>query len=534
MALNFGGRRFKRFAHSLGPLPRSPRRAPLGAAFAKKDQALDSSSFGSAVGHAELPVSNVVWSEVPAGTEHPFEASERDRYLDPLVLARGGMGRVSTVTDKRLLREVALKEVQPDEPDAAGLERRLAQEAWITAQLEHPGIVPVYDAGKGTRGRLFFTMRFIRGHSLAAALAARELDEAALLRHFLAVCQAMGYAHARGVVHRDLKPANIMLGAFGETQIVDWGVARVLGGGGADADHPAGFAHAAIPDGLEARTQAGARVGTPAYMSPEQANAEPAAPLGRASDVWCLGAILFEIVAGRPLSDGLTAAEIYRRLERGPLPRLEDVRPSASPELAAVVARALHLDPAERYPDARHLADDIAAYLDGRRVDAYRYSVRDMAKRFGRAFRIPLLVAAAAIVAIAIVFALSFAQTLDERDRAQAAETAAEASRERASAAEQHATRAFDRAERSYAVLLVQRAREAQRHHAQAEPSSSRRTPSCGSRPPRRAASSRAMAPTRVPSAAPSTSLPPVRAERCPHAGPISCASSPTARPSGR
>ncbi len=411
-------------------------------------------------GDDDLPASNVVWSDGPVARDHPFTTAERERYSDPQEMARGGMGRVSVVVDQRLLREVALKEVQPGDGDV-GLEQRLAQEAWITAQLEHPGIVPVYDAGKTNQGRLFFTMRLIRGRSLASALAKRTLDDATLLRHFLAVCQAMSYAHARGVVHRDLKPANIMIGAFGETHVVDWGVAFVLAASG---PNDAGHGPRIVPDALGAHTVVGTRVGTPAYMSPEQAMAKP---VGRASDVWSLGLILYEIVARRVFFDGMTTIEIFTRLEQGHLPAI-DVS-VAPPELVAIIVRALEPDPARRYPDARHLADDIAAYIDGRRVHAYDYSAWDMAKRFGRAFRVPLIVAGLALVTIAVVFALSYSQTLEERDRAQAAEASAEASRDRAVSSEAVATRSLAEADRSFATLLVARAREAQRHGAQAE-----------------------------------------------------------------
>ena len=421
------------------------------------------SRYGSVAGLDSLPLSGD--ATVPRGAEdaaHPFEADERTRYRDPQVVARGGMGRVSAVTDLRLRRQVALKEAVPGGPGAHGLERRLAQEAWITAQLEHPGIVPVYDAGRGEGGRPFFTMRLIRGRSLATALADGDLDESTLLRHFLAVCQAMGYAHAMGVVHRDLKPANLMLGEFGETQIVDWGLARAVDGDDDRDDDASGF----VPVVHAARTTVGARVGTPAYMSPEQAHA---VPLGRSSDVWSLGAILFELVTGRALYDGLGTAEIFVRLDRGPVPRVADVAPDAPPELAAIVAHALHLDPADRYPDAKHLADDVAAYLDGRRVAAFAYSTWDLVKRFGRAFRVPLLAAAAAFIAIGVVFALSYGQTRAERDRARDAEAAANVARDRALVAEQRTASALAGADQSFAALLVRGAREASLHDAQAE-----------------------------------------------------------------
>jgi len=406
----------------------------------------DSEVYGSYADLQALPVSNVAWSLVPEddprNAEHPFDEAPAGRYKDPQVIAVGGMGRVSAVTDTRLKRQVAMKEVRPDEPDAARLERRLAQEAFITAQLEHPGIVPVHDAGESEQGRLFFTMRLLRGQSLAQVLAERSRPRDTLLRHFLTVCQAMAYAHAVGIVHRDLKPANIMLGEFGETQICDWGVAALL------TDQTAG------------------RVGTPAYMSPEQARGQAAS---RASDVWSLGAVLFEMLAGRPPFEGLTTDAIYAQLERGAAPRLLNVAPGVSSELAAIVDCALAAEPGQRYAEAQALAADVEAYLDGRRVDVYSYSAWDMARRFGRAFRLPLAIGAIALVVTGVVFGLSYSQTLDERDRAKQAERGALEARDRARSAERTATDALARADANFARVQLQRAIEAQYHDAEVE-----------------------------------------------------------------
>jgi len=417
----------------------------------------------SILGLDSLPTS--LGAAEPERLAHPFETHEDTRYRDPQVMAHGGMGRVSLVVDGRLGRAVALKEILPGELHAGGLERRLTQEAFITARLEHPGIVPIYDAGKGIDGRPFFTMRFIRGRSLADALRDGDLDQATLLRHFLAVCQAMAYAHALGVVHRDLKPSNVMLGEFGETQIVDWGLARELGQAESDDGLPSD-SRDLVPASHAAKTSVGTRVGTPAYMSPEQAHARP---LSRASDVWSLGAMLFEIAARRPLHDGLELAALYLRLERGAMPRLADVAPATSPELAAVVDRSLRREPRERYPDASGLATDIAAFIDGRRVGAYDYSAWDVTRRFARTFRTPLVIAALALVTIAVVFAVSYAQTLGERDRAQAAQSAADRARADAEQSQRRAVHALSEAAQSFATLLVRSAREALVNGAEAE-----------------------------------------------------------------
>jgi len=377
-----------------------------------------------------------------APAPHPFATPEPVRYTDATFIARGGMGRVTAVLDARLGREVAKKDVPPDAPDRDALERRLAREAWVTARLDHPGIVPVHDAGTDPSGRPFFTMRLIHGRSLAAALAAADLPLAALLRHFLAVCHAIAHAHARGVVHRDLKPDNIMLGPFGETQVVDWGVARLVW------DDPESLAPAptpASPSPPSAHTVVGARVGTGAWMSPEQADAQPAGP---PSDVFSLGLILRNVIT----SVSATTQPA-----------------TAPPELAAILARALASDPADRYADAGELAGDVAAYLDGHKVKAFAYSPLDLARRFYRAFRAPLLVAAGGLVALALTFAVVYSQTLGERDRALTAEDAARSALGKVTTAEARARAALAESERTFATLLVQRSIEALRAGARAE-----------------------------------------------------------------
>ena len=301
------------------------------------------------------------------------------------------MGRVYLARDRRLGRMVALKEAHDD-----GLARRLAGEVRVTAGLEHPGIVTVYDEGRDGDGRLFYTMRLMRGRPLSQVLAEPRLGaRLGLLGHYLDACQALAYAHAQGVIHRDLKPSNVMIGAFGETQVVDWGLARRL-------DAPGD------PPGHAGETRSGAIVGTPAYMSPEQARGEPA---DRRSDVWSLGAVLHELLHGAP-----------------PRREPDDMRePDAPPrevpaELAAIAQRALARDPEARYRDAAALADDVAAYLEGRRVGAHRYTPLDVALRFARVWRVPLLVAAAALIVIASVLVLASLRLRAQRDRAVAAE----------------------------------------------------------------------------------------------------------------
>ena len=283
---------------------------------------------------------------------------EADRYERIDLIGVGGMGRVYEARDRVLGRTVALKEVAPHLSGTAAAER-LAAEARLTAELDHPGIVSVHDAGRTADGRLFYTMRLVRGRTLDVEAA--EGDRGRLLRHVLGACHAVGAAHARGVVHRDLKPANILVGPFGETQVVDWGLARRVG-------------------------ETGRGGGTEGFSSPEDA-VDPRA------DVFSLGRTLLAV--------------------------LED---DAPPELRAIVTRATAEAPADRYPDAEALALDLQRYLDGRRVRAYQYSRAELLRRTIRAWRAPLAVAAAATLLLAVALTVAWVRTTQARDRAVAAE----------------------------------------------------------------------------------------------------------------
>jgi hypothetical protein len=204
--------------------------------------------------------------------------------------ARGGLGQVSLARDEELNREVALKEILANQDSPVSRQRFLA-EARITGQLEHPGVVPVYALGRGADGRPYYAMRFVRGRTLSEAVGAYHrqptpLALRELLRRFQDVCQAIAYAHSKGVLHRDLKPGNIMLGDYGETLVLDWGLAKRLAGGEAGAD--ARSAEAAPAGGVGGVTLAGQVLGTPAFMAPEQA-AGQSESVGPAADIYSLG-----------------------------------------------------------------------------------------------------------------------------------------------------------------------------------------------------------------------------------------------------
>lgn len=295
-----------------------------------------------------------------------------DRYEARGVVGVGGVGQVEVVRDRWLDRDVARKTLTRG--DVA--EVRLAREARITARLDHPGVVPVYDTGDLEDGRRYYTMRLVRGRTLADASAGAPLTErVGRVRALLAVAEAVAYAHSVGVVHRDLKPHNMLVGAFGEVLVADWGLART-------------------------RDEPGAPEGTPGYSSPEQLAG--GAPDPR-DDVYALGRSLWFLLLGES-------------------PPLQPIAPADAPADLVAVARRACLGPAERYPDAVAFAQDLAAFVDGRRVSAHEYGAGELAGRFWRAFRLPIVVGAVGVAGVALAAGVALVWTDRERDRAVAAE----------------------------------------------------------------------------------------------------------------
>jgi WD40 repeat protein/serine/threonine protein kinase len=286
-------------------------------------------------------------------------------------IARGGMGRVFAALDLGLDRDVALKVLLPG-ADAD----RFIRESKITARLPHPGIPPVHELGTLPDGSPFLAMKLVAGRTLAEELT--TTDRARLLRAFAQVCQAVGFAHSRGVIHRDLKPQNVMVGAFGEIQVMDWGLAKDVTSRdtsdppraqavacepvGADADQTTSLA--ASGESTDDRTRAGQVMGTPAYMAPEQARGEPT---DTRTDVFALGGILCKILTGQPPFRGPSSLEVIRRAAAGDLDeantRLEGC--GADAELVALCRRCLDANPQDRPADGQAVADGLTAYLNG-------------------------------------------------------------------------------------------------------------------------------------------------------------------------
>ena len=310
-------------------------------------------------------------AEIPSFGER--SSGLRFRILKPH--AKGGLGEVYVAEDGELRREVALKEIQPQHADDPNARSRFVFEAEITGGLEHPGVVPVYGLGTYDDGRPYYAMRFVKGDDLRTAIKNfhgsaggtpdfQSVAFRSLLRRFLDVCNAIGYAHSRGVLHRDLKPGNIMLGPFGETLVVDWGLAKVVGR--TDASGEATLQ----PSSGESKgeTLPGSAIGTPGYMSPEQADGR-IAELGPATDVYALGAVLHSLLTGHApvaVDGGLIA--ILERVKRG---ELLDA-PNAPKALVAVSRKAMALDPSDRYSTTADLAADVDRWLADEAVHAHR------------------------------------------------------------------------------------------------------------------------------------------------------------------
>ena len=344
----------------------------------------------------------------PRATSEPsLEVIDGARYTSRQQLGAGGMGKIVTAFDRRLGRTVAIKELRGQD---AELVARFEREIALSAKLEHPAIVTIHDAGMWPSGEPFYVMRLVPGRSLADAIAsAKELPaRLALVPHVIAIADALAYAHGKRIIHRDLKPQNVMIGEFGETVVIDWGLAK---------ERSASRSSTTSID-TKVETQLGDVLGTPAYMPPEQALG---AATDERSDVYAIGAILYHVLAGKAPYEGATT-EVLDQVKRGAPPALE---PGAPADLLAIVQRAMAREPGDRYPSARELADDLRAFQAGRLVGAHRYSPGELFRRWVKTHRTALAVAAVAVVALAGIGAVSVyrivqARAIAEHNRAQA------------------------------------------------------------------------------------------------------------------
>ncbi|PKN46965.1 MAG: hypothetical protein CVU59_04465 [Deltaproteobacteria bacterium HGW-Deltaproteobacteria-17] len=353
------------------------------------------------------------------------------RYVVLGEIGHGGMGRVLRVRDQKIQREVALKCLlsEDGEPGSARdastntRTRRFLREVQLSGQLEHPSIVPIHDLGE-SGGNPYYTMRFIQGRSLADALRQdpTPAGRLRLLPHFGDICNAMAFSHDRKIIHRDLKPANVILGEYGETMVIDWGLAKVQGDVD-DSDRRLASELRQIRETDDSATVFGTALGTPAYMAPEQA-------LGRLdeidhqSDIYSLGAILYELLTGVPPFSGGHPHRVMLRVVQEPLTPVRSRVPDAPAELCAIAEKALQKDKRLRYGSCSEMARDVGSWLSGEKVSIYAYSNWELVRRFIRRNR--LVVSAALIVLLAIVGTAVFMtrawrQESEARTRAQVA-----------------------------------------------------------------------------------------------------------------
>ncbi|HRI89508.1 MAG TPA: serine/threonine-protein kinase, partial [Candidatus Hydrogenedentes bacterium] len=319
------------------------------------------------------------------------------RYTGESEYARGGMGRVLLVHDEHLGREVAMKELlpasarqrPPQTPVGQGLEMvsRFLREARVTGQLEHPSIVPVYELGRRRDGTIYYTMKLVRGKTLGDTIRdAKTLQgRMAYLTNFIDLCQAIAYAHSRGVIHRDIKPGNVMIGEFGETVVLDWGLAKSNKERDPELDKmEETLRQLRLGTTLEQKdTTHGHVLGTPTYMPPEQASGQ-LSEVDERSDVYSLGAVLYELLAGARPFIGSSVGDILNKvIDQEPKP-ITLYEPDAPPELIAICKKAMSKISKDRYATARELAAEIENFLSGALVGAYQYSLKEQLRRWMR------------------------------------------------------------------------------------------------------------------------------------------------------
>jgi WD40 repeat protein len=366
--------------------------------------------------------------------------SESARYEFGEVFARGGLGQIRRGFDRVLGRTIAIKETL-----APGGVERFTREAQVTARLDHPAIVPVHDLGVHADGRPYYCMKLIDGRSLEEVIAGtRGLGERLLLLpNIVTVGEAVAFAHDRGVLHRDLKPANILIGNFGETWIIDWGLTGYLES--TDPDPPA-----AVDRARAHLTQTGEWLGTLPYMAPEQ---RAGRRIDQRADVYGLGAVLYHTLSGsRPYAD-IPGDRLDEHVLRSAPTGLERLAPEVPPDLLTIVARAMARDPDARYPDVRTLVEELRRFLAGRLVAAHTYGLRETVRRWARRHRSVLAVASLAVVALTAMGLYSVLRITDERNTAVRNEALARDHQQAAESARDEAQRRDAEAREALATM---------------------------------------------------------------------------------
>lgn len=360
----------------------------------------------------------------------PREGDAVGRYVLQRVVGAGGMGVVWAAYDAELDRQVAIKLVRSTGgPSGAALRARFDREVRVTARLQHPSIVSLLEAGTWPSGEPFYVMKLVSGTSLDQVVAGRPTltERLALLPNLIAVVDALAYAHRAGVIHRDLKPANVLVGRYGETVVIDWGLAKSLtASASAAADSEGAMAPTPPKAATPGATVAGSVMGTPAYMPPEQARGEA---IDARADVYALGAMLYHLLTGAAPFAELPPAAVLGAVLAGPPPPLASRVRGAPADLITIVERAMSREAADRHPSAEELVDELKRFQTGQLVGSHRYSARELVTRWLRRHRMAVAVAGVAALCLAVLGAMSLRRIVREQQRAEGERAIAERSR---------------------------------------------------------------------------------------------------------
>jgi serine/threonine protein kinase/WD40 repeat protein len=351
-----------------------------------------------------------------------FRTVARDHYAVGEELARGGMGRILSARDRRLGRPVAIKELLRGSTSARA---RFEREALITAGLQHPAIVPIYEAGHWPDGEPFFSMKLVAGAPLDLVVRKCKSSEErlGLLHRVIDVADALAYAHSKDVIHRDLKPANVLVGDFGETVVIDWGLAKRLGEVEKEEESTTEEGKSA-PSSAEL-TVLGQAIGTPAYMAPEQARGEE---VDKRADVYSLGAMLYHVLSGNmAYAESKSAEDVLSKVLRGPPPPLETLVEGLPPELLTIVKKAMARSVKDRYQDAEAFADELRRFQSGQLVAAHSYSLRAHLMRWVRTHKTLVTTMGATLLVASVAAVWSIGSIREQRSKAMDANRIAQA-----------------------------------------------------------------------------------------------------------
>ncbi|MDR3197426.1 MAG: serine/threonine protein kinase [Planctomycetaceae bacterium] len=367
---------------------------------------------GSSLRNSELDLSQRVMKTINRPSAPLSVADDSGTYGIHRILRthqKGGMGRILIAYDQYLKRDIALKELHPEVAEDESIVRRFIGEAEITAQLEHPGIVPIHTLGLDKSGNPYYTMKLIKGHTLQEAIKAYHRNPTRqellnLVRRLVSICKTMAFAHNKGVIHRDLKPANIMLGEHGETLVMDWGLAKPVAQPGNEDTYTSVIQQRTAEPKPEL-TMVGAIVGTPAFMSPEQASPEENV-VGPLSDVFSLGTILYYLLSGQTAFSGRSTQEVLNKVRAASPPRPSEIKPNIPLGLEAICAKAMAKEPANRYQSATELVDDLCRWLDGEPVTAQKETAYQKVRRWIDRHRLLSISIPTVLVLIGILMSL--------------------------------------------------------------------------------------------------------------------------------